>query len=382
MPADRLRPEDIDAAIAATQIQSRRNRPRLDPADLTPVEASYRARTRQDPEGGGGRIEPEIDDSAIPPYPEKPRPDLVYADPEARLAGSRRRRPWAMLVAGLALGGFAAIVWWAYGAGPSGEAGPAPLIKAEEGPVKIRPEDEGGLQVPFQDKLVYGQIEPDPDRNPVEHLLPPPPTPIEPPAPTAVETQPPVDVTSNASSPGVVPESDGAEDGAPNPPAIPAIPLQTAPLAESAEDAPAEPADVAAAPAEIPEPPADVTSEAAKPEVAEVESEAVEPEPAPAAKPEPVTDEPPQTAKATPGAFRIQLAAFRSHDAAATAWTKFQGRHPGLLDALKLSVVRADLGDKGVFYRVQAGPLPDRSAAKSLCEQLEQRKQACLVVSP
>src|SRR5690606_20257956 len=133
MPTDKLRPEEIDAAIAASQRQGRRHGLRLDPDDLTAIEASYRTRERRDANDpdfglrdslGGAAREPEAGEPGIPPYPERSGPEFVYAEREEDLSGGRRRRPWPMLVAGLALGAFAAIIWWAYGTEPPGESGP------------------------------------------------------------------------------------------------------------------------------------------------------------------------------------------------------------------------------------------------------------------
>ena len=49
---------------------------------------------------------------------------------------------------------------------------------------------------------------------------------------------------------------------------------------------------------------------------------------------------------------------------------------------LPLLMKRADLGDKGVFYRLQAGPLSDAAAAETLCGKLKQRNVGCLIVRP
>ena len=40
---------------------------------------------------------------------------------------------------------------------------------------------------------------------------------------------------------------------------------------------------------------------------------------------------------------------------------------------------KADLA-KGTFYRLRAGSLDSKDAAKALCQQLEARKQGCIVV--
>jgi hypothetical protein len=42
---------------------------------------------------------------------------------------------------------------------------------------------------------------------------------------------------------------------------------------------------------------------------------------------------------------------------------------------------RVDLGDRGVWYRVQAGPL-DEKQAHSVCSTLKGRKADCVVVPP
>jgi cell division septation protein DedD len=42
-------------------------------------------------------------------------------------------------------------------------------------------------------------------------------------------------------------------------------------------------------------------------------------------------------------------------------------------------VTRVDLGARGTFHRLLVGPLPDRAAAESLCEQLRSRHQGCIV---
>jgi hypothetical protein len=40
---------------------------------------------------------------------------------------------------------------------------------------------------------------------------------------------------------------------------------------------------------------------------------------------------------------------------------------------------KADLGTKGVYYRVQAGPFSDRAKANDICVKLKIKGQQCLV---
>ncbi|MEX0815687.1 MAG: hypothetical protein WD014_08425, partial [Dongiaceae bacterium] len=130
---------------------------------------------------------PEDDRPDIPPFPPAGRDDVFGRPPRRGLA-----RLLPMLIVAVALGGFAATVWWAYRSAttPVGEP-EAPLIAAEPGPEKLRPESEGGLEVPDQDKLVYEQMVPEAGRPQTERLLLPPEAPLPPGAPP-VEPSPPV----------------------------------------------------------------------------------------------------------------------------------------------------------------------------------------------
>jgi TPR repeat protein len=97
------------------------------------------------------------------------------------------------------------------------------------------------------------------------------------------------------------------------------------------------------------------------------------PEAAPAAGPLPAAD---------PGAFAVQLASLPSEAEAAAAGDGLKARYPDLLGAVALQVRRADLGDKGVWYRVLAGPFAARRAATDLCARLHAAATPadCLVV--
>ena len=88
-----------------------------------------------------------------------------------------------------------------------------------------------------------------------------------------------------------------------------------------------------------------------------------------------------QTA-AIAGAFRIQLAAVRSQDAARLGWQKMTKAYPDILGPLTLNVVKVDRGASGALYRLQAGPFADRDTAESACGKLKQKRQDCLVVAP
>lgn len=84
---------------------------------------------------------------------------------------------------------------------------------------------------------------------------------------------------------------------------------------------------------------------------------------------------------AVSAAWRVQLISLTSQKNAGAVWTSLQHANGDLLDGLTLHVQMAEL-DRGTFYRVQAGPLSDRTTAVSLCNSLKSRKQDCLVVAP
>ena len=81
------------------------------------------------------------------------------------------------------------------------------------------------------------------------------------------------------------------------------------------------------------------------------------------------------------GAVRVQLASVGTSQDAREAWTRLQGEFPDLLAGLELDVERVDLGERGVFHRVRAGPLPARADAEALCAALRSRSQDCWVAA-
>ena len=82
------------------------------------------------------------------------------------------------------------------------------------------------------------------------------------------------------------------------------------------------------------------------------------------------------------GGYAIQLVALRSRDRAQEHWRQLRKAHGDILGNLTHTVVTADLGDRGTFYRLRAGRLPDRATAERLCAKLAARKVGCLVVKP
>ena len=81
------------------------------------------------------------------------------------------------------------------------------------------------------------------------------------------------------------------------------------------------------------------------------------------------------------GGWRVQVASVKNEDVAKSTWARLQAAHGDVLANLRMQAVRVDLGDKGVWYRVQAGPL-DEKQAQSVCSTLKTRKTDCVLVPP
>ena len=72
------------------------------------------------------------------------------------------------------------------------------------------------------------------------------------------------------------------------------------------------------------------------------------------------------------------IASYRHRDRIAIGWEKLLSQHQELLSPHGLSVARVDLGpEKGIFFRLRAGPLPNRAAAMALCSALRARELYC-----
>jgi len=241
-----------------------------------------------------------------------------------------------------------------------------PVIKPDEKPIKTRPEDRGGMEVPNQDKLVYQDVGKGDNQGEASsataRLMPPAEKP-EMPATTSTAPQ------STAAASAAMPPAAGA---VPPPPAVagPDTAVATAPISSPAAPAP-EPAPTAAQVVPAPAPPP------IKP-MPDNEARAARPQQLAAAAPAPAPEPMKRAAAAGSGTYQVQLAAMRSEADARAAWRRALAANKELLSGLSEEVVRADLGAKGVYYRLRAGPL-DAAAAKTLCAELVKRKQVCIV---
>jgi SPOR domain len=79
------------------------------------------------------------------------------------------------------------------------------------------------------------------------------------------------------------------------------------------------------------------------------------------------------------GGTRLQLGSVRSEEAARQEWERMKQKNPDILGRLSAAPIRADLGDKGIYYRIQTAPVADPGAAERLCNELKQRNIGCII---
>jgi len=239
-------------------------------------------------------------------------------------SGSKR-----ILAVSVAILGIAALVgglWIAYSAGVKSNGGAVPLlVRAPDTPAKTTPADPGGMQVANQGAEVFGTIQRGGQRplpQGTESILPAPeqPLPQAPPPPPEVPA-----ATVTIPAPGL-PQPSAAATPAPAHAQVPELP-------RAAPQPPVQPATPASAP------PAAVAA----------------------------------------GTVRIQVGAHRDRPTAEQEWSRLSRRFPDVLGGLSPVYERADLGERGVFIRIQAG-LRDRAMAERACERLKAEKQVCAIV--
>ena len=357
-------------------------------------------------------------------------PEYDQDIPENHLAAEPRRpaRPRALLIAGI-VGGVALIgALGAFALSFGGDAGsdtPA-LVKADEGPIKVKPENTGGSVVPNQESKVYDTVAGEGTVNdPQQEKLvttaeepmdvAPPPAVEEDDAATAsgksedrieqivqdVENVPdseivavtPRKVRTMVVKPDgtLVPREDEPEAAPSNEQTdtIAAATPEAAPAPAIPEATGALPATDAPAPGLAPAAPAEVTETAA----AEPPSDdaGVMPETAPIAPLRPADQpidvvgevKPDQVAAATTatasvGNWAMQIASQPSEAAAQSSYQDLARRYGGVLQGREVNIVKAEIAGKGTFWRVRV-PAPTRHEAIGLCESYKSAGGNCFV---
>jgi hypothetical protein len=81
-------------------------------------------------------------------------------------------------------------------------------------------------------------------------------------------------------------------------------------------------------------------------------------------------------------AFQLHMGSLRTAEGAKKEWERLKQRHEDFLGALEYKLQRVDLGDRGVFYRILAGPIAVAADAERDCAELKRRHEVCILVKP
>jgi len=265
-------------------------------------------------QGEDGAPRGEAED--LPPWMQPVDADATGIAEESRLVRWRGRLVVAVAIAGFAM--FSTALWLLY---RSQSQPPEPIVvAAPEGPVRVAPEDPGGLQVEHRDMAVYGQLagEGEQGAQPVR-LRPDPEAPSEgPSAPrialAGLEPQPVVGAGAAAMPAAYVAQARQGDEG----------------TGGAASD------------------------------------------------PQPET-----AATGAPGAdgWAVQIAAYRQERHARAFMAQSRSDHRDIFGDMDGWVVKARK-NMANYYRVRFGPLPDRDAALATCGAIRDAGLNCLVIAP
>ena len=273
----------------------------------------------------------------------------IYDAYDVDAGGARRSRLGAAVGAFVSLAVLAGVVVWAYRLGVR-DATDVPVVRAVEGPMRVRPDDPGGAQAAHQGRAVYDVMADAPP--PLETIV------IAPP-PERLSAE---DVGSFArAAPPPARQPEPAQASISDAIASEVDGLVAAVLGVSAPEAPAVAGSVAIARAPAPAP---------RPAAVRVAARADAPAAAAPAAPVVAVDGP-----------QVQLGAYLSEADALRMWRGFRARNGDLL-AGRAPAVAPLVGANRTLYRLRAAPFADMAEARALCAALRSRGEDCLLVEP
>jgi hypothetical protein len=304
-----------------------------------------------------------------------------YGD-EAEPDRKPRRGGMMTVVAVLALavvGTGGAFAYRTYMGSPRG--GEPPIIRADASPTKVVPAPSGDGVAKVPDRMATGGA---------EKIVPREEAPVDVNAGPR-QVFPPVNQNANPPSAAIVPP-------AAKPPAAPVAPAASGTLTG---DEPrkvkttlvkGDPADVAATPAPkpaaTPRPvPSPATTRAPSPAV-NANASANAPlslspqggQPAPAEpRPRMASTTPAQAVSGGGAGYVVQVSSQRNEADAQASYRTLQGKFPSVLGSRAPLIKRADLGDKGVYYRAMVGPFGSSEEAAQVCGNLKTAGGQCVV---
>jgi hypothetical protein len=102
-------------------------------------------------------------------------------------------------------------------------------------------------------------------------------------------------------------------------------------------------------------------------------------QPAPAAPPARVAAINPVQTAPSGGGYLVQVSSQRNEADAQASYRALQGKFPSVLGSRSPVIKRADLGEKGVYYRAMVGPFDNSEEASQFCGSLKTAGGQCVV---
>jgi len=81
------------------------------------------------------------------------------------------------------------------------------------------------------------------------------------------------------------------------------------------------------------------------------------------------------------GSYRVQLASLTSETVAENELSKMKDKFSNVLNDFELKIYPVNIEGKGMYYRIQAGPIKTSDEAKNLCNELIRLQKKCFVVN-
>jgi hypothetical protein len=177
-----------------------------------------------------------------------------------------------------------------------------------------------------------------------------------------------------------------ANTTAPPPPEMPAAAVPTPAAPMPAVQAPATPAPAASRGrgARAAKPPAPVAAAEPPPQAPAPDSEPPAAHAPPAPAPAAASGQPHRMAAASnaadgTGHYVVQVSSQRSEADAQASYKALQQKYASVLGGHDPIIRRADLGEKGTFYRAQVGPFATMDEATQLCNSLKSAGGQCII---
>ena len=261
-----------------------------------------------------------------------------FDDSESETANS----PVKLLVAVAGVALIAAFSWFAYKWAKAPSSDTPPLIHAELGPYKVSPDHRGGLNIPYQDKLIYNRIGDGAAADPAERLLPPPEQPEIIQNNQGNQEQN-FDANQNATQQPMYSEMPAPQYGVQQPQANvppPQIKQQNIPLQPQVAQQPTSEQPVV----DTPKKKAEEKEDTDEPTVTKTKTKSVT-----------------KSVESLGGNFFVQLATVKSEVAALREWKRLKAKYS--LIKMKSQIKESEMPDGEVVYRLLMGPFTEKVKA-------------------